>query len=166
MRLFTQSILLMMISLVSYSQNLKPIISSFSSNSGLGGSNITISGANFDVTPSNNVVYFGTCRANVVSASTTELTVTVPLGASSDKISVLNVSTNLFGISTAYFKRTLIGNNITSHSINNFVDYNANTNYHSIYQGDIDKSIVVDINGDGKNDIVTIRQENFGIQIT
>jgi hypothetical protein len=58
-----------------------PVITSFTPTSAFAGSNVIISGLNFSPVASNNIVYFGAVRATVTSASTTSLTVTVPVGA-------------------------------------------------------------------------------------
>ena len=68
-----------------------PVINSFSPNTGFIGSKVTIFGANFDPnTISNNVVYFGSTKATVTSATFGQLEVIVPVGASTAPISVTN----------------------------------------------------------------------------
>src|SRR2546426_752182 len=52
------------------------------------GSSIIISGSNFDPVASNNIVHFGTVRGNVISATATQLVVTVPAGAAYAPVSV------------------------------------------------------------------------------
>ena len=66
----------------------RPNISTFSPQSGPIGTEITISGSNFDTTPANNIVFFGGVQAEVVSSTATELIAEVPIGASYDYISV------------------------------------------------------------------------------
>jgi FG-GAP-like repeat/IPT/TIG domain/Immunoglobulin I-set domain/FG-GAP repeat len=58
-----------------------PVITSFSPASAFTGSIVVISGLNFSPIASNNIVYFGAVRATVTAASTTSLTVMVPVGA-------------------------------------------------------------------------------------
>ena len=65
-----------------------PTITSFLPQTGAVGSTVTITGTNFNATPSNNVVYFGGVKAPVNSASATQLSVTVPVSASYAPISV------------------------------------------------------------------------------
>ena len=55
-----------------------PTITSFSPLSSEVGASVTITGTNFDATPANNIVYFGSVKANVTAATATSLTVTVP----------------------------------------------------------------------------------------
>ena len=65
-----------------------PIITSSAPMTGTPGTNVTITGVNFDPFASNNIVLFGAVRAEVTSASGTNLTVTVPLGATFAPITV------------------------------------------------------------------------------
>jgi hypothetical protein len=68
-----------------------PVINSFEPNTGFIGSVVTIFGANFDSnTITNNVVYFGSTKAQVISATFGTLKVVVPVGASTAPISVTN----------------------------------------------------------------------------
>ncbi|HOZ79647.1 MAG TPA: FG-GAP-like repeat-containing protein [Ferruginibacter sp.] len=59
----------------------KPIINSFAPALGPVGTVVTITGSNFSTVPANNMVFFGAVRASVSSATTTSLTVIVPIGA-------------------------------------------------------------------------------------
>src|SRR4051794_10332732 len=72
-----------------------PGISSFSPGNGSPGKSITITGSNFNTTAGSNVIYFGATKAAITSASATQLVVTVPTGATSKPITVLNVGTGL-----------------------------------------------------------------------
>ncbi|MFT6213983.1 MAG: hypothetical protein ACJAS3_000372 [Roseivirga sp.] len=68
-----------------------PVINSFEPNTGFIGSLVTIFGANFDSNNiQNNVVYFGSTKAEVISATFGKLEVVVPVGASTAPISVTN----------------------------------------------------------------------------
>jgi gliding motility-associated-like protein len=81
------------VSTQSYAQpcNTVPVINSFSPNTGFVGSIVTIFGANFDSnTMTNNVVYFGSTKATIVSATFGKLEVVVPAGVSTAPISVTN----------------------------------------------------------------------------
>ncbi|MCK9408124.1 MAG: FG-GAP-like repeat-containing protein [Bacteroidetes bacterium] len=66
-----------------------PTITSFSPTSGISGSSVVITGTNFSATASSNVVSFGGAKAAVTSASTTELTATVPAGSTYEPITVV-----------------------------------------------------------------------------
>jgi subtilase family serine protease len=58
-----------------------PVITGFSPISGFVGTSVNISGTNFSAVAANNTVYFGAVQAVVRAASTTNLVVTVPAGA-------------------------------------------------------------------------------------
>lgn len=65
-----------------------PTINSFSPTSGSVGTVVTITGNNFSRVAANNIVYFGSIRAQVISASDDSLTVLVPICANYRRISV------------------------------------------------------------------------------
>ena len=65
-----------------------PIINSFTPNFGPIGTQVVISGSNFNATPTNNTVFFGATKAVVSAATANSLTVTVPIGATFNKITV------------------------------------------------------------------------------
>ncbi len=81
-----------------------PIISGFTPESASAGSQITIHGANFSNSSSDNIVYFGAVKAKVVVATTNSLVVSVPVGATYQPITV--TSNGLTGSSQKYFKVT------------------------------------------------------------
>ncbi len=63
-------------------------ITSFTPTSAYIGTHLTISGSNFSTNSTNDIVYFGAVRAEVLSSSTTNITVMVPDGATYGPISV------------------------------------------------------------------------------
>jgi len=65
-----------------------PVITSFSPTSGVAGTTVTIDGSNFSTLTSNNIVKFGSVQAMIMTATSTELTVSVPSGATSQPIYV------------------------------------------------------------------------------
>lgn len=75
-------------SLAGFRYAVPPVITSFNPVSGAIGSQVVISGTDFDPVAANNIVYFGAVRATVVSGTITSLTVTVPAGASYRPITV------------------------------------------------------------------------------
>lgn len=66
----------------------EPSITSFEPPQGSTGTTVTITGTNFDPVASNNDVMFNGLSAQIISATSTSITVTVPPGASDGKISV------------------------------------------------------------------------------
>jgi len=130
-----------------------PSIISFSPASGPAGSTVAINGNNFAATAAKNVVFIGGVKAAVLSASTTKLTVTVPVGATYGPISVAI-------------------NNLTAYSLNPFVvTYpDGGSMFETLGPGafgpkndlfvgnDVIASglISADFDGDGKPDIATL----------
>jgi hypothetical protein len=126
----------------------KPSITNFSPTSGVVGTTVTITGTNFNATAAQNVVYFGATKATITAASTTSLTVTVPLGATFQPISVLNLATVLTGFSSVPFRVTYLGGSIIAESLaEDRVDFTTGALALFIATGDLD--------GDGKTDMVT-----------
>lgn len=84
-----------------------PSVAGFSPVSGEPGQTVSISGAGFSSIPSNNIVYFGATRANVLSATSTSLQVNVPAGGI---VAPLTVTVNgLTAYSAANFVPTYLG---------------------------------------------------------
>lgn len=90
-------------------------VNSFSPHSGIAGTVVTINGNGFSSLPAQNIVYFGTQRAEVVSASLNQLQVIVPPNAGTNYITVhLNGKTST---TTQMFSLTFPGDcNLYSHS--------------------------------------------------
>lgn len=65
-----------------------PSITSFTPLTGAIGTSVTITGLNFSATAADNIVYFGSVKANVTAATTTSITVLVPFGAGYEAVSV------------------------------------------------------------------------------
>lgn len=84
-----------------------PTISSFAPSSGPVGITVTITGTNFSSTPANNTVTFNGTTALVTVSTTTTLTVTVPIGATTGPISV-TVGGNTATSATDFTVTTLI----------------------------------------------------------
>ena len=124
-----------------------PTITSFLPQTGAVGSAVTITGINFNATPSSNVVYFGGVKAPVNSASATQLLVTVPIGASYAPISITDVVSGLTGYSIVPFIVTFPGSaTLSSSSFFPKIDFATGTVPSGIAIGDLD--------GDGKPDFV------------
>ncbi|MEO9804813.1 MAG: FG-GAP-like repeat-containing protein [Reichenbachiella sp.] len=118
-------------------------ISSFAPISGPVGTSVVITGENFDSTPANNVVYFGGAKAEVTAVSASELTVTVPIGATYQPITVL--TNGLIAESSAPFELTFTAADINAHSFATHVDIVADSELSEVMLGDLD--------GDGQLDL-------------
>jgi len=121
-----------------------PSVTSFSPQSGVVGASVTIDGAGFSSTPSNNIVYFGATKAVVTAAAATSLTAIVPLGASYEPISV--TVNGLIARTTRPFSVTFPGQLIVSaSSFAPKVDFATGS-------GPL-LAVVCDLDGDGKPDL-------------
>ena len=130
----------------------QPTITSFSPSSGAVGTTVIITGTNFNATAANNIVYFGAVRATVTAGTTTSLTVTAPVGATYQPISILNNATDLTGYSSEPFIITFtnpFGTGIPANFYKPKVDFTTNGG----------SSVAInDVDGDGKPDLVVTSQ--------
>lgn len=129
-----------------------PIVTSFTPTSGTSGTSVTITGINFSPTSGNNIVFFGAVKAQVTSATSTSLTVTVPSGATCKPISV--TVNGKIGSSSHPFIVTFAGGGAISRS-----GFSTKTDYTTGAQP-VDVSIS-DIDGDGKPDVVASNWTGF-----
>lgn len=139
-------------------------VSDFNPKEGTPGASITITGANFGATISANTVFFGSARAVITSASTSQLIATVPSGAIHERISV--VAGGQIGYSSKFFKPTFNGTAVLSN--NSFAaqtDFSVGSfaNYVSI--ADIDNDTKPDVlvsNGNSGNISVLLGTGTIG----
>ncbi|MEI9918058.1 MAG: FG-GAP-like repeat-containing protein [Bacteroidota bacterium] len=120
-----------------------PSITSLSAKAAVRGTNITITGSNFGANATSNVVWFGDVKGNIVTASSTSITVTVPVAADYAPIMVLNTTTQLSTLSRQKFAPTFPSNGggqLYKGSFLSDIVYNRSVGY--ISHGDL--------NGDGK----------------
>ena len=128
---------------------LNPTITSFSPTSGAVGTTVTITGTNFNTTAANNVVFFGATRAVVSSADATTLTVTVPVDATYQNISVTDITTGLTGYSSRPFITTFDGSTVFNpNSFADKMDYSTGIDTKSV--------LIDDLDNDGKSDLIVV----------
>jgi hypothetical protein len=122
----------------------QPTITSFTPASGQVGTSVVITGTNFSATATNNIVFFGATRATVTAATTTQLTVTVPVGATYHPITIL--VGGLIAYSSKSFVVTFAnGAGIDATTFATNVIFNTGSSPFAVAMGDLD--------GDGKADI-------------
>ncbi len=116
-------------------------------------SGVTITGTNFNTTPGNNIVYFGTTRASVTAASATSLSINVPNGGIFAPITVENNSCAIVGNYNKPFLPTFNNTAYAPQTVNfaTHVDITTASSSNHLTYGDID--------GDGKVDVI---ESNFG----
>lgn len=129
------------------------VISSFAPASGPIGTSVTITGSGFSATAAQNVVFFGATRAAVTAASPTSLTVTVPLGATYQYLTVTNLTTNLTAYANKPFGVTLVG----AATFQPKVDAATGTTPLMVATGDV--------TGDGKADVVTVNYDDNTVSV-
>lgn len=128
-----------------------PVITAVTPAYGNIGTAITISGNNFGSGVAKNLVYFGTTKAMVTAATTTQISCIVPAGAIYSDISVQNLSTSLKGISSKPFSVTFADStNLTSKSfrIVQNLPWGSSTSFSFGFIN------VGDLDGDGKTDLI------------
>jgi len=134
-----------------------PVITSFSPKSGstgaAGSTTVSITGAGFSPTAANNIVYFGAVKATVTAATTTQLTVTAPTGATWQPISVNvgGLTAYSYSVANPFIPTFATKNSITSSDFALKVDFTTASNPQSVAIGDLD--------GDGKPDLAVA---NYG----
>ncbi len=131
-----------------------PTITAISPSSGPVGTVVTISGNNFGATVANNSVFFGDVKANISSASATQIVCTVPVGASFSPLAVLNTTTSLTARSFKPFAVTFAdSSNFTSHSFEEKLRFDY---FYPLVGYEIPYDVYGnDIDGDGKPDLIT-----------
>ncbi|MEI8288547.1 MAG: FG-GAP-like repeat-containing protein [Verrucomicrobiota bacterium] len=122
-----------------------PVIIGFSPASAVVGANVTISGTNFSPVAGNNIVFFGAVSAAVTAASGTNLTVTVPAGATYAPITV--TVNGLTAWSAIPFLPTFLGAGpITNSSLAARLDLPTGSGP--------SQAVIADMDGDGKPDVI------------
>jgi hypothetical protein len=136
-----------------------PVITSFSPLAAKPGDAVTITGAGFNTTNTNNIVFFGATKAVVTAASATSLTLTVPAGATYAPISLLNTGTELTAYSPSRFTPTYSPAKIAI-TPSDFLpkqDFATDSSPYSVAIGDLD--------GDGKPDLAVANQSSNTVSV-
>ena len=109
------------------------------------GTEVTITGTGFNATPANNAVFFGATQAEVLTASSTELTVKVPPASTYQYISVTDLNSNLTAYSSDKYIVTFENESI---NFANKMDFPVGFDSPSTLT-------INDLDGDGKPDLIT-----------
>jgi hypothetical protein len=135
-----------------------PFISGFTPTSGPAGTTVTITGNNFSPIIASNYVWFGAVRATVTAATISQLTVTVPGGATYEPIIVTNVTNGLSVCSATPFCVTFPSSQtINSASFASKVDFQTGTTPYY--------DAISDLDGDGKPDLVVVNYAGNSVSV-
>jgi hypothetical protein len=125
-----------------------PVITTFSPEKGKAGTIVTLTGNHFNTTPAGNIVYFGATRATVLTASTTQLTVKVPSGATFEPINVLHTGNHLTAFShKPFIIADTVGYPVTENTFSGYSNVGTPSGPTNL--------LAKDMNGDGKPDLLT-----------
>jgi len=131
----------------------QPAITSFTPTSGPVGTVVTINGSGFSP---NSTVYFGATKATVTAATTSQLTVTVPVGATYQPITL--VTNGLTAYSSSPFVTTYAGwGVIDANSFASKTDFATTAAPSSILN--------IDFDGDGKTDLAVANSSAASVSI-
>ena len=133
----------------------QPLVHAFFPTSGPIGTVVTITGSNFGTSTQENMVYFGTAKATVLSGTASSLTVTVPSGAHYQPISV--TTHGLIAYSSKPFLVTSPEPHIrfSTTSFESRKDFATDRYPVFITRGDVD--------GDGNADLAVLNQNDNSI---
>ncbi|HZV36079.1 MAG TPA: immunoglobulin domain-containing protein, partial [Verrucomicrobiae bacterium] len=132
-----------------------PFIAGFSPPMAFPGATLTITGTNFSSVAGSNTVYFGAVQAPVVSASVTNLVVTVPHGATFSAIS--ETVGGLTAYANAPFLPTFLSGGIfTNTSLGSQIVLPSGSGPNKV--------VIADIDGDGKPDLIV--SDDYGSSIS
>lgn len=139
----------------SYFIDVKPVITSFSPESGPVGTAVIITGSGFNSIPSGNIVFFGAVKAEVTSADTDSLNVIVPAGANYEYVTVTNLDSNLTGYSLKPFIVTFPGG--CKADFAPYVSFAGGSNVMDVITGDMDS--------DGKPDLISANRSSNSVSV-
>lgn len=154
-------LLLFFLSLCSFGQ--APSIAIFSPPRGPVGTEVVIYGSGFSTTPGENIVYFGAVKATVKMASFTALTVTVPIGAAYQRVTVTTRGLTAYSISP--FKVTFGNGNVPLQAsfAARTIGFTSTYNYGNLELMDFDGDGRLDACNNGGQSGIAMQRNGSGI---
>jgi hypothetical protein len=134
-----------------------PIITTFTPASGTNETAVTIFGTDFNPTAASNIVYFGAVRASVCSSSTNTLTVKVPAGSTYAPITVTA------GGLTAWSKTPFMPRFVGAGAGISATNFGPRQDLPTL--NGPNQSVIADLDGDGKPDLIVVDDYNNAISI-
>lgn len=138
-----------------------PTITSFSPTSGAVGTTVTIIGTNFNTTPVNNIVYFGTVKATVTASTATSITCAVPVGATSITPIIVQNETNGLQASSV---TTITGKIKRQFNVTHSPLAFYNSKPFTVGTGP-NSTAIGDFNGDGKSDFSVTNYQSATVSV-
>ena len=139
---------LLWLSAVSAAQAQTPFIRDISQSHGTVNEVITIRGSGFGTSASQIAVFFGAAASESITVEDTRIRATVPAGATTSSISVINLTTGLLAYSPEIFTLSYDGFEFDKNQLEAPVTF--------VTEGDeLYNFCVCDFNRDGRNDIIT-----------
>lgn len=135
----------------------QPVISSINPTAAAAGTAITINGSGFDGTITNNTVYFGATRATVTAATGTQLTATVPYGATFQPVTV-NTPAGIAYSPKPFLPTFPAGSaNFNNRTFATAVDAGTGASPEAV--------AICDLDGDGKPDLAAVNNSGSGFSV-
>lgn len=136
----------------------QPVISNISRTFGFQGQEVEITGSGFSTNPANLIIGFGGMNGTVVSSTSNFIQALVPFGATFSSVSVTHKTSGLTGFSSTQFFQTFPGEDVEAISISNRATFPNSKELFDL--------VIVDLDEDGKNDIVATKIDDTATDIT
>lgn len=123
-------------------------ITSFAPANGPEGTTVIITGTSFSTTPSDNIVKFNGVAATVTAATSTQLTTTVPTGATTGAISITLAGTTVSSAGNFSVSHCLIASIVEVST--GFSDDDQNRTFTDTYSYDANNNLIKDVQDNGE----------------
>lgn len=156
-KIYTHCMACMFLYLYTDSLSAQISINSMNPASGHIGTSVTIKGSNFNTTPANNIVIFGSTAGTVTGCTDTSITAIVNSGASYQNVSVSNTFNKEVALAKPFNTTFSCGGEIDSNSFGLPTNYTSGNSPRSISSSDLD--------GDGLPDMIIANSTDSTVSI-